>query len=106
MKTIIPVTAAGDIAGWPVLASGGRLANTLAMKNGMVAVMKTPMTSQLQEKMSNNARAQRRALMEPMPSQINVTATQPYMATAGRITAVSVGGAFGAFAAIIWPDHT
>ena len=35
------------------------------------------MTSQLQEKMSNNARAQRRAMIEPMPSQINATARMP-----------------------------
>ena len=47
------------------------------MKNGMTAVMKMPMTSQLQEKMSNSARAQRRAMMEPMPSQTSATARQP-----------------------------
>ena len=34
----------------------------------------TPMTSQLQEKISSNARAQRRAMIEPVPSQINATA--------------------------------
>ena len=61
MPMTMPVMAAGGIAGWPVLALGGRLANTLAMKNGMTAVMKMPMTSQLQEKMSSSARAQRRA---------------------------------------------
>src|SRR5271154_2035439 len=105
MPTIMPVMTDGGMAGWPVLALGGRLANTLAMKNGMMAVMQTPMTSQLQEKMSSSARAQRRALMEPMPSQTSVTARMPYMAIPGRMAAVLAGGAFGALAAIICPNN-
>ena len=45
----------------------------------MTTVMTMPMMSQLQEKMSSSARAQRRAWMEPMPSQINATASGTYM---------------------------
>ena len=74
MPTIMPVMAAGGMAGWPVLALGGRFANVLPMTNGMKTVMNMPMTSQLQEKISSSARAQRRSWMEPMPSQTNVTA--------------------------------
>ena len=65
------------MAGWPVLGSGGRMANTLAIKNGMITVMTMPMMSQLQEKMSSSARAQRRFWMEPIPSQISATASSP-----------------------------
>src|ERR1039458_7479823 len=76
MPMTMPVMAADGMAGWPVLALGGRFAKALLMMNGMTAVMQTPMMSQLQEKISNNARAQRRALMEPMPSQISATANR------------------------------
>jgi hypothetical protein len=72
-----PVIAAGVMAGRPVLGLGGRLANTLPIRNGMVAVRQMPVTSQLQEKMSSSARAQRRASMEPTPSQISATANPP-----------------------------
>ena len=61
MPMTMPVTAPGGMADWPALGLAGRLANTLAMKSGITAVMKTPMMSQLQEKMRSSARAQRRA---------------------------------------------
>ncbi len=66
--------------------------------------MTMPKMSQVQEKMSSSARAQRRALMEPMPSQISATARPPYMARPGRSMAVLGGGAFGALAAIVCPN--
>jgi hypothetical protein len=49
------------------------------------------MTSQLQEKISNKALAQRRARMEPIPSQIKPAANRTYViitgATVGKVTA-------------------
>lgn len=42
------------------------------------------MTNQLQENMSNKARAQRRALMEPIPSQINAMPRVAYINMAGK----------------------
>ena len=45
--------------------------------NTMATVITIPVISQFQEKMSNNARAQRRALIEPIPSHTNATARMP-----------------------------
>jgi len=46
-------------------------------------IANTPTTSQLHERISSNARAQRRALIEPIPSQMNATARTPYMQMLG-----------------------
>src|ERR1035437_546869 len=104
MPMTMPVMAPGGMAGWPVLALGGRLANALLMTNGITAVMQMPMMSPLQEKMSNSARAQRRALREQMPSQTSATASRREMAMPGSRTGWLTGGAFGALAAIICPN--
>ena len=45
--------------------------------NTMTTIITVPVISQLQEKMSNNARAQRRVLMEPIPSHTNAAARIP-----------------------------
>ena len=77
IKTIATPIAPGGIAGWFAVPLDGRFANTLGMTNPMTTSMMMPITSQLQEKMSKSARAQRRAMMEPMPSQISITARTP-----------------------------
>ena len=50
---------------------------TVGNTNTVPRMANTPMTSQLHEKMSNNDRAQRRALMEPIPSPTKATARTP-----------------------------
>jgi hypothetical protein len=77
MPTIIPTIAAAGIAGWPVVPLEGKFASTFGMTNAMKTKTNSPMMSQLQEKMSNNALAQRRAMVEPIPSHTNATAKTP-----------------------------
>ena len=103
----MPVMAAGGIPGSPISEIAGKFANTLAMKNGMLTVMKMPMTSKaFTEKMSNNARPQRRFLgwsrcpARLMPRPCNHISPPPRRVLPDRLT----GGAFGALAAIICPN--
>ena len=77
MKTINVAIAAEGNAGWSVVPLEGKFASIFGMKNTMKTTTTTPMKSQLQEKMSNNALAQRRAMMEPIPSHTNATAKTP-----------------------------
>jgi len=77
MPTIIPAIAAEGSAGWPAVPLVGKFASIFGMKNAMETKTNIPMTSQLQEKISNNALAQRRAMMEPIPSHTNATAIPP-----------------------------
>ncbi|MBA7709428.1 hypothetical protein ES703_118346 [subsurface metagenome] len=52
-----------------------------------------PEISQSHEETSTSALAQRRALMEPMPMQMNQAATRVYNKRAGIIVLVLMGGA-------------
>ena len=53
--------------------------------------------------MSSNARAQRRAMMEPIPSQINATARTEYMQSPGRRVGILTCGVEGVTGAIAAP---
>ncbi len=58
-----------------------------------------------QAKISNNARAQRRALMEPIPSQIKATAKPPYTNKAGKSIVRLVAGTLGFWAFTNCPSN-
>ena len=77
MPIIIPVIAAGGSAGWLAVPLEDKFASIFGIKKAMKPKTNSPMTSQLQEKMSNSALAQRRAMMEPIPSHTNATAKTP-----------------------------
>jgi len=104
MTTITPsITAAGGAA-WPAGTVAGKFASTFGMMNAIATISNRPMASQLQEKMSKSARAQRRALIEPIPSQINATAKMTYTQIPGRIAENGIGGGpFGIEAASSCP---
>src|ERR1700723_2391425 len=55
------------------------------IKMVMHAMADMPINSQVHEKTSNKARAQRRARMEPMPSTPSRIARLPYIATTRKI---------------------
>ena len=60
-------------------------------KKAMPASKTMPISSQVQEKMRMSTRAQRRAMMEPMPSQTSATASVPYISIAGSMARESAG---------------
>ena len=74
MESIIIFIAADGSAGWPGVPAEGTFPKIFGNRNAMTITITIPVISQLHEKMSNNARAQRRALMEPIPSHINAAA--------------------------------
>ena len=76
--TMITVVIIPDIGGWPVDPVAATFARSFGIRNAMAISITIPITSQLHEKISNNARAQRRALMEPIPSHTRATAITPY----------------------------
>jgi hypothetical protein len=77
MESSIILIAADGTAGRPGVPVEGTFPKTFGNQNAMPTVITIPVISQLQEKMSINARAQRRALMEPIPSHTNTTAKMP-----------------------------
>ena len=77
MTIITPAIAAPGIAGWSLVPLEDKFDIIFGTKNAVKIRTNSPRKSQIQEKMSSNARAQRRAIMEPIPSHTNDTAKIP-----------------------------
>ncbi|MGP8202113.1 MAG: hypothetical protein ACLQU4_21710 [Limisphaerales bacterium] len=74
MTTITTPIVIEGIAGWPGAPAVDMPASILGIKIPVKINAATPMMSQIQEKMSNNALAQRRAIIDPIPNHTKATA--------------------------------
>jgi len=79
MTIIVTISATDGAAGMPVC----KCASIVGMNHIIAATPITPPTNQYHDRINNNARAQRRARIEPSPSQTNTTAAVPYIIAAG-----------------------
>ena len=70
----------------------------------IVAMPMTPAMSQDQDHMARSARAQRRAIIEPTPSQMSTTASDPYRSPTGTKLTLDGGGGLALCSAIVIPN--
>ena len=76
-KNITASIAATGITGEVEFEARAAFASIFGIRNTMKKQPPTPINSQAHEKIDSNARAQRRAMMEPIPSQTSATAKVP-----------------------------
>ena len=80
----LQILAAAGSSAWPGGLPALRFVKNCGSMIDQITTATPPMASQVQEKISNRARAQRRARMEPMPSQTIPTAIRPYKSMPGK----------------------